>query len=266
MAKKSKTMTMEEFIMTFESPKKRKKKTLVEKVLTERNLVVAPIEPLTAPIVNETERGIVRIEGEVTPEKLQLARQFDAIFTQVTGEILDLASYTPNENVREFVRKSGLTQEQTQNMLKAPPWTVFTVAGESLMKTPDNKLETVKNYCYRLEQAVINVARIKDSEIQAKNKDLDYANEAYGKLLKRQTLLEKDNKDFKNRLIKTQNKLESVPFINTRMHLGFLGEKTLLFFKTAFSKLKTLFISLLSEESKNGKKEESTATTSNEVI
>lgn len=135
---------------------KPKKETLTEKVLNERNLIVAPLPEHTAPVAYETERGKVRIEGEVTPQKLALAKQFEQIFAASTEEIMDLAAFTPNPDTMDFVKSAGLTNKQVEEIKEAKPWATFQIKGETLMKTSDNKLENVKNYFYRLERAVIN--------------------------------------------------------------------------------------------------------------
>lgn len=146
---------------------KHSEETIVEQVLNARNLVITNTEPVSeAPVFAETALGKIRIEGEVTPAKIAAAENFSKIFAQATEEILDLAAYTPNPHTLAFVKSSSLTEEQTQEMLRAKPWSVFQVDGKGLMKTPDNKLESVEAYVYRLERAVIDVARAKNTEIE----------------------------------------------------------------------------------------------------
>lgn len=228
------------------APFESKKKTIVEDVFSERNFVVTPASqepPSDAPVVMETEFGKVRIEGEVTPEKMRRAKEFDAIFQAATSEMLDLASFTPNPDTLSFVKGSNLTEAQTQEMLRAKPWSVFQVGSRGLMKTPDNKLETVEAYVNRLEKAVINVAKAKNDEIEKlldANKELDLklrrANRDYTKLGDRNHRLEQDN-------IKLQRRLQDVPAFAVQNAIG----EAFLQVKEAFGKLKAFVINFISK-------------------
>lgn len=144
--------------------------SLVEKVFNERNLITTPSMEHTAPVHHETQLGTVRIEGEVTPQKLALAKQFEQVFQASVDEIMGLASMTPNPETMDFVKRSGLTNKQVEAMKKAEPWTTFQINGETLLKTTDNKIENVKFYFYRLERAVIQQINLrKQAEEDAKN-------------------------------------------------------------------------------------------------
>lgn len=143
------------------SPTRRKKETIVEQVMNERNFVVAPVEPIAGKVVAETALGTVRIEGEVTPEKLALAKNFENIFQQATEEIMDLAAYNPSQEVIDLVKGSRLSQEEVDAIKQAAPWTIFKIRGQDLMKTQDNKLENVRSYVYRLERAVLDQVRLR---------------------------------------------------------------------------------------------------------
>jgi len=148
--------------------------TLVEKVLNERNLITTPSMEHTAPVHHETQLGTVRIEGEVTPQKLALAKQFEQVFQASVDEIMGLASMTPNPETMDFVKRSGLTNKQVEEMKKSEPWTTFQINGETLLKTTDNKIENVKFYFYRLERAVIQQINLrKQAEEDAKEARLE---------------------------------------------------------------------------------------------
>lgn len=148
-------------------------KTLVQKVLEERNLsgfMKSEDAQLEGTIVRETPAGIVRIEGEITPEKLERAKEFERIFMASSQEIMDLAAYTPNPMVMEFLKTSKITQGEVALIKAGKPWDLFMIAGQWFMITPDHKLENVKNYCFRLERALLDwMKKAKDSDEKAAN-------------------------------------------------------------------------------------------------
>jgi DNA-directed RNA polymerase subunit L len=171
--------------------------TIVEKVFNERNLITTPAMEQTAPIHHETQLGTVRIEGEVTPQKLALAKQFEQVFAASVDEIMGLASMTPNSETMDFVKSSGLTTKQVEEMKNAAPWTTFQIKGETLLKTTDNKIENVKFYFYRLERAVINQINLrKQAEEDAKQARLELA-EATADVAKLNKRIEKIANDIK---------------------------------------------------------------------
>lgn len=160
--------------------------TLVEQVLNERNLITTPAVEHTAPVHHETALGKVRIEGEVTPQKLALAKQFEQVFAASVDEIMDLASMTPNPETMDFVKTSGLSSKQVEEMKKASPWTTFQIKGETLLKTTDNKIENVKFYFYRLERAVIqqiNLRKEAEEVAETLRSELKSTQSEYVKLL-----------------------------------------------------------------------------------
>lgn len=170
---------------------------LVEQVFNERNLITTPNMEHTAPVHHETQLGTVRIEGEVTPQKLALAKQFEQVFAASVDEIMGLASMTPNPETMDFVKSSGLTTKQVEEMKKASPWTTFQINGETLLKTTDNKIENIKFYFYRLERAVINQINLrKQAEEDAKEARLELA-EATADVAKLNKRIEKIAEDIK---------------------------------------------------------------------
>lgn len=165
--------------------------TIVEKVFNERNLITTPVDEAAIkniPVTHETELGTIRIEGEVTPQKLALAKQFEQVFAASVDEIMGLASMTPNPETMDFVKTSGLTNKQVEAMKKAEPWTTFQIKGETLLKTTDNKIENVKFYFYRLERAVIqqiNMRKQAEEDARAAKLELADAKADVAKLNKR---------------------------------------------------------------------------------
>lgn len=199
--------------------------SIVENVLSERNLSgfmsKAEVDALTktGTVVGKTELGTVRIEGEVTPAKLKMAKDFDRIFQESVGEVMDLAAYTPDPDTLDFVKKQGLSQSKIDEIKNAPAWTTFNIGGENLMKTQDNKLENVKNYCYRLERAVLGqinsrkqAVAIVEEALKLKTQELEKITEAY-----RKTLIgyQSQIRDL------TENPLKSVTARLSDTHLGF---------------------------------------------
>lgn len=218
--------------------------TIVESVLNERNFIVAPMEPVSeAPVFAETSLGKIRIEGEVTPQKIEAAKAFERIFQQATDEIMDLAAYTPNPETLDFVKGSRLTESQTQEMLRAAPWTVFQVNGRGLMKTPDNKLESVQAYVYRLEKAVIDVARKKNEEIAALNGKIELLKEDLAEQRKDTRAARAEASKYRTGLVDLQRKFQGLPLVASQTHLNNLGLRL----KDGFGKLKALLIQLISK-------------------
>lgn len=153
--------------------------SLTEQVLNERNLSGFLESPASSsePVFKETRHGKIRIEGKITPEKIKLAEDFDLAFQQASGEIMELASYVPNDRTMAFVKGARLSQKQINEMKDAPAWTTFQIQGETLLKTQDNKLENVKDYCFRLERAVIHQLKLKnesEAKLTTKISDLQW--------------------------------------------------------------------------------------------
>lgn len=140
----------------------RSEESIVEKVFNERNLT-GFVEP-TPFSGTRVGNGNVIIKGEVTPKKLKLAEEFETIFNQSVGEIMDLEAYTPREETLNFVKSQNLSQKKIDEIKNSSAWTTFQIAGETLMKTQDNKLENVKDYCFRLERAVLEQVRLRNEK------------------------------------------------------------------------------------------------------
>jgi hypothetical protein len=120
----------------------------------------------------------VTIEGEVTPEKIRRAEDFEKIFLSSTAEVLELAAYIPDPILLNLIKSGTISENDIRKMKDASPWTTFVVQGKSLMKTPDNKLELVQNYCFRLEKAVLAQVDSKkqlDEKYQKQLKDINTA-------------------------------------------------------------------------------------------
>ena len=233
--------------------------TIVEKVLNERNMSIGDrlpdgIDP--AEVLKASENGQY-LPGAASP-KTEIQRRIIAEADAAMEETLNLSAYIPNESVLAFVKNSNIPKSELENMLRAKPWTVFQVNGEGLMKTPDNKLETVKNYCYRLERAVIDVSRVKNDEIDRLRKALYEDGLKVVQLSNDLTKAKMALKRSENLLIEATNRLRNVPMISIQETL----KNTLLLVKTAFDKLKSLILNSLTEEPQNGQKEKS-ETTSN---
>lgn len=220
-----------------------KKETLVESVLNERNLVVTPVEPLEGTVVRDSEHGVVRIEGKITPEKLNLAKAFEREFKEAVTEILDLAAFTPNPSTLAFVKGANLSEGQVAEMLKAKPWSVFQVHGHGLMKTPDNKLETVQNYCYRLEKAVLNVSQSKQKDIDRLHNLMDDREAKISVLEDREIELIRAIEREKKEIRRLQNQLQNLSFPGTRAALSAVSLRA----KELFSKVVSFVTKILSD-------------------
>lgn len=152
--------------------RKSREQTIVEKVFSERNLVTSTVnvdDHKNIPIHHETQHGTVRIEGEVTPQKLAMAENFEKIFLESTAEIEDLALYNPDPVLYDLVKSGAIKKTEIEGIVNAAPGTMFYFKKLGhVLKTPDNKLETVQNYCYRLERAVLAQIEIRK---QSESKD-----------------------------------------------------------------------------------------------
>ena len=128
-------------------------------------------------LVSENELGKVRIVGKVTPEKLALAQDFHNIFEQATQEIENLAEYVPNPVVLDLVKSQKFSREEIKVMIEAKPWMAFKVGDAVVIKTPDNKLEYVADYCYRLEKAVLTQVNLRKQSEEKSNNSVKFLQE-----------------------------------------------------------------------------------------
>jgi hypothetical protein len=215
-------------------------KSIVEKVFNERNFTTGmELARPQGAIHHETELGTVRIEGEVTPEKLELARQFHEMFAAATGEIESLAEYKPPEEMLDLVKSGAIDDARLAEIKAAKPWTVFKVNLKYLLKTPDNKLEEVKDYCYRLERAVLAQIGIRKQADEAARNSLKFVQEQLDIALRQNEAYEKHLTDLKNKVVSKLPQIFAEPKRKTALWLKL---------KPHFAKIKAVLEKLFSEE------------------
>ena len=219
-------------------------KSIVEKVFAEPNLMVHNnLPPMTAPVVYENEMGKVRIEGEVTDTKLALARQFHELFAGATQEIEELAVYEPRADIQDLVDSGEMNDSKLAQIRSAKPLSVFKVGGKYLVKTPDNKLEEVKDYCFRLERAVIAQIGIRKQSEEKSNNSMKFLQEQLDIALRQNEAYEKHLSGLKDKVMANLPQVFDAPKRKTALWLKL---------KPHFAKIKIVLIQLLSEEHTNG--------------
>ena len=179
------------------------------KVFAEPNLVTTPV------VLTRDQKehfahndSSVHIEGEVTPKKLQMAQEFESIFRQATSEVLELAAFKPSEAVEDFLEENPLTESQIAQIKMAEALTVFNFHGKIFIKTRDNKIEPVSDYCFRLERAFLNQIKAKNEAVLRISNDLAQAVETindYRKRLESRSLLLRVKATYANLKIKVLN-------------------------------------------------------------
>lgn len=191
------------------------KKTIVEEILTDRNFKTQEestqkiAEEIRKgelieqnPILSDSRVGSVRIIGGITPEKLQLARDFEMMFNAATSEIEELAAYKPDDKVMALVKNGHIDEARMAEMKGANIGTLFKVENKFLIKTADNKLEEVKDYVFRLERAVLTQIQIrKQSEEKASNTE-KFLQEKLDEAVKNNEFLRAKFDDIKTRVSK----------------------------------------------------------------
>jgi hypothetical protein len=194
--------------------------TIVETVLNERNLIVTDVssllpEGVTPQDILEDFLAGNELRGQAQPQT-DAQRAIIAAANAGMREAQELAAYKPSSAVQKFVDENGISEETVEALKNAKPWTIFNIGGKSMMKTPDNKIEEVQSYCFRLEQAVLNISRARDT----------------------------DNKYWKEAVYKLRKQLETPPRYTIQAKVKDLGLRL----KTVFGKLRVQVVKLISRE------------------
>lgn len=119
--------------------------------------------------------GNVRVEGNPTPKKIAMAKEFQSIFEAAAGEVVSLSLYKPSQQVENFIEENNLTESQIEQIKKADFLTLFNFNGNISIKTRDNKLESVPSYIFRLEKAVIDVSKKLNRELEEASLEISEA-------------------------------------------------------------------------------------------
>lgn len=140
------------------------KKTTTEQVLGERNFSTGA-EGLEEYGVTPEDLEQAALTGKgrclaTTPEQKAVSNMIEAHMEQAWDELNDAFNADPDE-VRAWVAKAGFNSvEQMKAYLeKMKPGQVITRNSMSFVKTHDNKFQTVQDYIYRLEQAVVRFSK-----------------------------------------------------------------------------------------------------------
>ena len=150
------------------------KKTIVEEVLEERNLIIQPLNHT----LHEGEDSRVRIEGEVTAEKLNKVQEFSRVFHEATSEITELAVYKAPRAVEDFCEDARVDELFVKKLKSAKTHTLFqsmrnlNVIPYPAIKTRDNKLEPLESYLFRLEKVVLDQVKLKNDQVSKLERDL----------------------------------------------------------------------------------------------